>query len=1366
MSLPHHAVASTDLPLTLRTLGGASLVSPDGRQLLGQGKPLALLAYLASSPRRAAGREHLIDLLWADVDPDKARHALRQTIWYLRQLLGQSIVTTQGDTLTLAAGVLVDRDAFLAAIESGDLSAATTIYRGTFLDGFAAPGGVEFEHWADLERERLRQTFLRAAESVIRGWLNEGHAREALELARRAHLAAPEQERAWRLLFETMVQSGDRLALTLEADRFLAELEQTGRQPEPATRALLEQASVASRYTASDTGPTTLAGELVGREREFATILQAWQRQGSRHHLHVTAAAGLGKTRLLGDVNARLRTLGARVVTLRVHPGQRGISCSFAAELVAALAALPGAAGVSPSSAGTLVALNPTLSARFSAPADNATGDDAARRRAAALLELFRTVSEEARFALLLDDTHWLDPASRQMLRVLFEQTSESRTLVVTASRLSGPNSLETEHSQRIDLKPLTPEQTGQLIASIGQLPDEGWTRSLPEAVTRAAGGTPLLVLETLQLSLERRWLSLTERTWGCPDPIALAHGLESGSALRHRVARLERDERWLLLLTALAGQPLPLDGLITASGRPREATEAALGALEQRGFVLRSGEEWQPAHDEIAAEAEGAATSEELRAANAGLGRMYLMTAGGSRMRLRGAGQHLLAAEAHHDLRTAFLRYLRSAREEGDGRRVAFLAQEFLGDQPARAGTELVRTLGRLNRMRYSAARRLTIAGIFVLGVLATAAAFWRTAQPDMVLYGRTVDSDGRVAYWAIPLQRDLWRGSDPFREQPKPHRVRGAPYDVPGVNYLLKRPGREQWVTTIAVDDGGTNDIFLIGEYGYRKRLTTTPRDDSPMSWSPDGRLLAIVTARWSPQDGDDYDIAVLDPEGGEPRRIAGGPEMELGGYWSPDGTRIAFLREWKTRPAPGEACWATLDSQPVEHCVVPSTGFLTDVTGWTDPAHMLAVIDSAGHSLLVRLNAENGAVTVLRHDVTKGVASPDGNWIMVQARTRREAGSFFSVFPSDAPEMSARIPGTIPPLQAYMGWGEPSTERMLDSVGIDSFPSPVPLGVTTQLHVVGWGPRGQNILMLIPPRWQTSDSSIATIDDRGLLKPLLPGRVRVIASVGGWRTGSAQVTIAGHSATTVLREDWDERWQDRWFSLGDPLPTLATGPGNVRAFWNHGDGRYTSFGLSRERWKADAGLGVEVEASTPVNRGQWQHWAVIFWDVGTNEQILAASRNIEFPPPELYRQDRNCEVAYPGREGMSGLERLSVYAAGAPLAQGPVGPWIRHVPWYKVRVQVLPDGRCGVAINGVPVWLSDTRINLDAPLRLALGTSSAGALVLHGPLEVWQGVKPDIDWSVLDTLDGRPVPLPERPSRPASSTPRALKPTSDRR
>ncbi|HTX68826.1 MAG TPA: hypothetical protein VMH50_06730, partial [Thermoleophilia bacterium] len=71
-----------DARLTLVTLGGWELLaSRDGAPtpLFGPSKPLALLAYLALSPGRTVQREHLLDLLWADLEPAAANHAYRQT---------------------------------------------------------------------------------------------------------------------------------------------------------------------------------------------------------------------------------------------------------------------------------------------------------------------------------------------------------------------------------------------------------------------------------------------------------------------------------------------------------------------------------------------------------------------------------------------------------------------------------------------------------------------------------------------------------------------------------------------------------------------------------------------------------------------------------------------------------------------------------------------------------------------------------------------------------------------------------------------------------------------------------------------------------------------------------------------------------------------------------------------------------------------------------------------------------------------------------------------------------------------------------------------------------------------------------------
>src|SRR5437868_3635540 len=116
-----HPPVAGDARLTLVTLGRAELrLAREGDEpgaVLDAGKPLALVAFLAASPNRSATREHLLDLLWADLEPDGARHTLRQTLWYLRRTLGDTWLTAAGDRITLGAMVECDRDAFLAAVE-------------------------------------------------------------------------------------------------------------------------------------------------------------------------------------------------------------------------------------------------------------------------------------------------------------------------------------------------------------------------------------------------------------------------------------------------------------------------------------------------------------------------------------------------------------------------------------------------------------------------------------------------------------------------------------------------------------------------------------------------------------------------------------------------------------------------------------------------------------------------------------------------------------------------------------------------------------------------------------------------------------------------------------------------------------------------------------------------------------------------------------------------------------------------------------------------------------------------------------------------------------------------------------------------
>jgi hypothetical protein len=71
-----------------------------------------------------------------------------------------------------------------------------------------------------------------------------------------------------------------------------------------------------------------------------------------------------------------------------------------------------------------------------------------------------------------------------------------------------------------------------------------------------------------------------------------------------------------------------------------------------------------------------------------------------------------------------------------------------------------------------------------------------------------------------------------------------------------------------------------------------------------------------------------------------------------------------------------------------------------------------------------------------------------------------------------------------------------------------------------------------------------------------------------------------------------------------------------------------------------------------------------------------------------------------------------------------------------WFRIRLQIFPDGRCGVALNDEPLWRPRRALKLDRPFAINLGNQSSNTKVLHGPIEVWQGVRTDIDWEALDT------------------------------
>lgn len=197
----------------LRLLGGVALEGPDGpvSGRAAQPRRLSLLAVLgASNGPGSWSREKLIALLWPETDPNEARRNLSQSVYLLRQAIGEDSLVSHGETLALNQDVVwTDVAAFRSAVEEDRFDDAAAAYGGPFLDGFFIRGAREFEEWADSERRRLADMYATCLEAAATESVEENDHLRAADHWRRLIEHDPYNSRAVVGLMEALSAAGD-----------------------------------------------------------------------------------------------------------------------------------------------------------------------------------------------------------------------------------------------------------------------------------------------------------------------------------------------------------------------------------------------------------------------------------------------------------------------------------------------------------------------------------------------------------------------------------------------------------------------------------------------------------------------------------------------------------------------------------------------------------------------------------------------------------------------------------------------------------------------------------------------------------------------------------------------------------------------------------------------------------------------------------------------------------------------------------------------------------------------------------------------------------------------------------------------------
>ncbi|WP_205669327.1 AfsR/SARP family transcriptional regulator [Amycolatopsis suaedae] len=157
-----------------------------------------LLAFLGL--QRTATRGHAMATLWPDAGEQKAAGSLRTALWRTQQTAAP-IVQAGGEILRLHDWVEVDTDE-LVRTAHGIREPAVPFRSHELLPGW-------YDEWVLVERERLRQLYLRSLERVARAELAARRHGSAVEATLVAVRAEPLRESPYRLLMEIHLAEGN-----------------------------------------------------------------------------------------------------------------------------------------------------------------------------------------------------------------------------------------------------------------------------------------------------------------------------------------------------------------------------------------------------------------------------------------------------------------------------------------------------------------------------------------------------------------------------------------------------------------------------------------------------------------------------------------------------------------------------------------------------------------------------------------------------------------------------------------------------------------------------------------------------------------------------------------------------------------------------------------------------------------------------------------------------------------------------------------------------------------------------------------------------------------------------------------------------
>src|SRR5688572_557118 len=331
------------------------------------------------------------------------------------------------------------------------------------------------------------------------------------------------------------------------------------------------------------TGPGSdpLSAPLIGRRRELDEFEAGYRAaaDGNPRIVFVGGETGIGKSRLMAEFAAVSRARGA-IALFGAAPALVGQDLPFA-PLVGLLRELGRQIDAAELHRlvpidSELARLTPDLAAESRPPATDAGAQLRLFEQFIALLGELGASRPGAPLLVVLEDLHWADSSTRDLLAYALRNLTRGRVLILASYRSTdlGPahplrrllvEAVRQPSVRQLELEPLDPAETSALIVALA---GTGGSEQPTAAVAERSAGNPLFIEQLLQ----------------APASDVLPASLVN--LLREQLASLARESRQLLHLAAAAGASVPAAVLEAACATIGLDPVNAVGPLRDAGVL------------------------------------------------------------------------------------------------------------------------------------------------------------------------------------------------------------------------------------------------------------------------------------------------------------------------------------------------------------------------------------------------------------------------------------------------------------------------------------------------------------------------------------------------------------------------------------------------------------------------------------------------------------------------------------------------------------------------------------------------------------------------------------------------------------